>query len=238
MHKVPEAVVEAITLGIAKGENAGPFKDALAAHKRGDYATVLSVLRPLAAQGDARGQYYLGDMYGKGQGVPQDYKEAVRWYGLAAAQGNANAQYTLGVMYRYGQGAPHDYKEAVRFFGLAAAQGHANAQFCLGFIYRVALGVPQDHKEAVRWYRLAAAQGDARAQNNLGHMYSNGIGVPQNYVRAHMWYNLSASSLSSEDGKKAIENRNYVAAKMTPAQLEQAQEMARKCKESNFKNCD
>ena len=43
---------------------------------------------------------------------------------------------------------------------------------------------------------------------------------------------------SGEDGKKAINNRNEVAAKMTPAQLEQAQEMARKCQASNYKNCE
>ena len=32
----------------------------------------------------------------KGQGVPQDYAEAVKWYRLAAEQGNADAQYNLG----------------------------------------------------------------------------------------------------------------------------------------------
>ena len=44
-------------------------------------------------------QYNLGVMYDNGEGVPQDYKEAVKWYRLAAEQGNANAQTNLGNMY-------------------------------------------------------------------------------------------------------------------------------------------
>ena len=44
-------------------------------------------------------QYNLGVMYDNGDGVPQDYKEAVKWYRLAAEQGDASAQYNLGLMY-------------------------------------------------------------------------------------------------------------------------------------------
>ena len=43
-------------------------------------------------------------MYAKGQGVIQDYKEALKWFRLAAAQGDAKAQYNLGVMYDNGEG--------------------------------------------------------------------------------------------------------------------------------------
>jgi len=32
-------------------------------------------------------------MYDKGQGVPQDYAEALKWYRKAAEQGFAEAQY-------------------------------------------------------------------------------------------------------------------------------------------------
>jgi len=38
-------------------------------------------------------------MYYKGQGVPQDYKEAVRLYRLAADQGHTEAQVELRLMY-------------------------------------------------------------------------------------------------------------------------------------------
>ena len=164
---------------------------AFAAAQQGDYATALSVYRPLADQGLARAQSNLGVMYANGQGVPQDYAAAVGWYRKAAEQGDAEAQYNLGVMYDNGQGVPQDY---------AAAAG---------------------------WYRKAADQGGALAQNNLGVMYDNGRGVPQDYVQAHKWFNLAAASLTGEDGKKASKNRDIVAAKMTPAQIAEAQRLAR-----------
>jgi TPR repeat protein len=47
---------------------AGPFEDAVAASAKGDYASALRLLRPLADQGDAAAQYTLGSMYGLGQG--------------------------------------------------------------------------------------------------------------------------------------------------------------------------
>ena len=64
-------------------------------------------------------------MYDNGQGVPQDYAEAVKWYRLAAEQGDVAAQYNLGIMYDNGDGVPQDYKEAVKWYRLAAEQGDA-----------------------------------------------------------------------------------------------------------------
>ena len=77
--------------------------------------------------------YSLGMSYYNGDGVLQDYKEAVKWYKLAAEQqGNESAQNSLGLMYRKGQGVTQDDKEALKWFRLAAAQGDADAQFNLG----------------------------------------------------------------------------------------------------------
>jgi TPR repeat protein len=128
-----------------------------------------------------------------------------------------------------------DYATAVTLFRSLAAQGNAIAQYNLGVMYANGLGVAQDYKEAVRLYRLAAAQGNASAQSNLGVMYDNGQGVAQDYVRAHMWYNLGAIS---GDNKNASTNRDGIAGLMTPAQIAEAQAMARKCQASNFKKCD
>ena len=71
-------------------------------------------------------------MHSKGLGVPQDYKEAVKWYRLSAEQGVAQAQYKLGWMYSNGLGVPQDYKEAVKWYRLSAEQGDAQAQYNLG----------------------------------------------------------------------------------------------------------
>jgi TPR repeat protein len=61
-------------------------------------------------------------MYDNGQGVPQDYTEAMKWYRLAADQGNASAQNNLGAMYGDGQGVPQDYIQAHKWHNLAASR--------------------------------------------------------------------------------------------------------------------
>ena len=87
-----------------------------------------------AERGDAGAQFNLGVRYDKGQGVPQDSKEAVKWYRLSAEQGNVDAQFNLGFMYNEGHGVQQDYKEAEKWSRLAAEQGDAIAKFILGWM--------------------------------------------------------------------------------------------------------
>ncbi len=157
-----------------------------------------------------------------------DYVIALRELRPLAEQGHTDAQFKLGFMYHGGAGVPHDLGEAVRWYRLAAEQGHAEAQFNLGAMYSKGLGVPQDYAEAVKWYRLAAEQGNASAMNNLGVKYHEGEGVLQDYVQAHVWYNLAASRLPlGQDRELAAKNRDIVAGRMTPAQVAEAQRLAR-----------
>src|SRR5215831_19451609 len=106
------------------------------AYSRGDYATALRELLPLAQQGDAEAQARLGSMYLWGQGVPQNYTEAVKWTQRAAEQGHAKAQANLGMMYHEGQGVPQSYAEAVKWTQRAAEQGLAQAQQNRGVMYK------------------------------------------------------------------------------------------------------
>ena len=138
---------------------AAPMDDVLAANAKGDYATVLRIVRPLAAQGEAWAQVSLGVMYAYGQGVVQDNAEAVRWYKLAAAQGNADGQYMVGINYSVGGTLLQDYAEAVKWYKLAAAQGNADAQNTLGAMYLAGRGVVQDYVRAHMWLNLAAVSG-------------------------------------------------------------------------------
>ena len=62
-------------------------------------------------------------MYHRGEEVPQDYLEAVKWYHRAAEQGHAFAQNNLGVMYAKGAGVPQDYARAHMWFNIAASSG-------------------------------------------------------------------------------------------------------------------
>ena len=56
------------------------FQEGGDAYNRGDYETALKELRPLAEKGNANAQFNLAQMYDKGQGVPQDYQQAARWF--------------------------------------------------------------------------------------------------------------------------------------------------------------
>ncbi len=115
------ALCAGFTLGLTAPAWAG-WDEAEAAYQRGDYATAIRELRPLAEQGDGDAQNNLGIMYDYGQGVPQDDAKAVKWYRKAAEQGNAGAQYNLGVMYGKGQGVPQDYAQAHMWYNLAASR--------------------------------------------------------------------------------------------------------------------
>ena len=118
-----------------------------------------------------------------------------------------------------------DYAAAMRILRPLAEQGNAYAQALLGGMYSLGQGVPQNYAEAARWYRLAADQGNAEAQNNLGIMYANGRGVPQNSVQAYMWLSLLFFAPDG-GGPKAAQARDILAAKMTPAQIAEAQKLA------------
>jgi TPR repeat protein len=69
-------------------------------------------------------------------------------------------------------------------------------------------------------------------------MYANGQGVTQDYLHSHMWFNLAASNSTGDDNQKAIQYRERMAKNLTPAQIVQAQQMARQCEAQIFKNCD
>jgi uncharacterized protein len=89
--------------------------------------------------------------------------------------------------------------------------------------YLKANGVQQSIDEGMKWYRRAADQGLAIAQFNLGFGYASGQGVPQNDVMAHMWFNLSAAQGSHD----AARNLDTIEQIMTPAQIAEAQKLAR-----------
>ena len=84
----------------------------------------------------------------------------------------------------------------------------------------------RDYATALRLIRPLAEQGDATAQYNLGFFYDNGLSVPQDRVSAYMWFSLSAAQ-----GKEgAATFRDLIARRMTPAQIAEAQKLAREWK--------
>jgi len=184
-----------------------------------------------AAEGGKEAQNSLGLKYRDGLGVEQDFKEAVKWFEKAANQGVADAQNNLGIMYAEGLGVEQDFKEAVRWYQKAADQEDLLAQTNLGGMYAEGLGVEQDFKEAVKWFEKAADQGAAMAQNNLGGMYEKGLGVEENYVTAYTW--VSIATFNGFEIAKEI--TSIIAKEMTPAQIAEAEALAKEMIKKNPK---
>ena len=105
----------------------------------------------LSVEGVPEAQTALGTLHYHGRGVPQDFKEAVRWYRIAADQKLVEAQFNLGLMYYHGRGVQQDYKRAIRWIRFAAEEGLAEAQFNLGLIHYNGHGVSQSFIEAASW---------------------------------------------------------------------------------------
>jgi hypothetical protein len=76
-------------------------------------------LRKLASSGNAAAQYSLGLRYASGDGVKQNYREAVSWFLKAADAGDVRATPKLAACFWAGRGTPQDYNRAY-FWGLLA----------------------------------------------------------------------------------------------------------------------
>ena len=106
------------------GATAGLIEDGESAIQREDYTLAMRLFRPLAEQGNAWAQSYLGVAYRDGKGVRQDYEEALKWFRKAAEQENDSAQSDLGLMYATGRGVPQDYQTALKWYRKAAERGN------------------------------------------------------------------------------------------------------------------
>lgn len=200
--------------------------------------TTITELMDRGNEGDANAQYALGFAYENGSRVPHDLAEAVRWYRRAAGLGNVYAQFLVAVAHARGKIVPQDLAQAFHWYRKAAEQGHPSAQYNLAVMYANGLGVARDDSEAVTWYRACAEQDNHVAQCTLFEAYSEGRGVPQDDVEALKWITLAARSEEIwEDDEYVPEGfhperrvaRDFLAAKMPPAQVAGAQRRAQEC---------
>ena len=145
-----------------------------------------------AKQGHAEAQNSLGLCFFLGQGVNQDYSEAVKCFREAAENKNAKALYYLGRCHADGLGVGADKVEAVQCYRQAAELDNAEAQFALGQCLEDGIGADKAPAKAVKWYGKAAVQELADAQNALGMCYFTGSGVSQDYSKAVKWFQKAA----------------------------------------------
>jgi len=156
-----------------------------------------------------------------------------------AEAGNPEAQHELGNWYWWGHGVEQDFTQATHWIKKAANQGHAEAQYELGRQYEKGVGVTLNNKQSANWYRKAAMQGHAGAQHELGDALYRGWGVEQDKTEGRAW-NLLASRQGNQHATEWLEKANANSfeehwlmrgPKMTPAQINQAQQRAKELHE-------
>ena len=142
---------------------AADYAGGLKAYQNGNYKWAFHQWLAVAKKGDVDAQHNIAVMYQKGQGVPQDYPQAVRWYTRAAERGHATAQHNLAVMHQNGEGVLKDDGPAAKWYARAAKQGDLDAQLMTAYFYQTGRGVEKDLVEAHKWYNIAAARGNKDA---------------------------------------------------------------------------
>lgn len=136
-----------------------------------DPARGMALCREAADAGEPNAQTDLGDYYGGGTFLAQDYVESRRWYGLAAAQGQRNALFNLGIFDWNGFTGPPDFEAAGKWFEAAYAAGRPDAALLVG---RAALmrAVPNTSagsvdavllEKAKTWFEVAAEKDPSEA---------------------------------------------------------------------------
>jgi TPR repeat protein len=171
----------------------GRYLAGAAAFYSGDYGKAFREWQPLAAAGNADGEFEIGNLYLNGLGVAKNCGEAVKWTRRAAGQGQAMAEVNLGDMFSNGECLRKDYAEALQWYQKAILHNDFDGAAALGDAYFYGKGVPIDYAEAAQWYRSVANTNDAELDdvrqsrahslNQLAWMYRLGKGVPADATR-------------------------------------------------------
>lgn len=187
-----------------------------------DYHKAREYYLKAAEQGNLRAQNNLGVLYTRGLGVVQDYDTGFSWYKQAATGGYGKAMRNLGVMYDNGFGVEQSDQEAIYWYRKATEK--SRQQRSAGKNATPGQDTPPlSPTIGLSELKALASIGNGNAQFMLGSLYFSGDGVPQDYVYAYAWFNLA----SSGGINGANEKRNTILARMTPDQINEAQELAR-----------
>ncbi|HEC11854.1 MAG TPA: sel1 repeat family protein [Acidiferrobacteraceae bacterium] len=141
----------------------GDYETGLMAYRNAYFEEALRNWTPLAIDGDARAQFYLGEIYVDGMGVPINLHKAVRFYRQAAEQEHPGALARLGMLRARGRGVSQNYAKALAWYRRAAVLGDLDAQYRLGFLYEAGRGTQPNLEHAFKWWAIAARWGDPDA---------------------------------------------------------------------------
>jgi TPR repeat protein len=196
---------------------------------RGDQQVAAAYYEMAAKGGDVDGAVHLGMIYVDGEALKQDYAKARHLLTGPAKAGHPLANYFLGVIaYRGDEVKPAkpDVATAMKYFRAAADGGLAQAQFIIGQAAAEGVELPKDGKLAKLMLLRAAQQGHGWAQAILGRLLTDGELPDADPVEAMTWLSIA----KRDNGDIALlvalcdANLKKLQARLTPAQLQQAQD--------------
>lgn len=163
---------------------------------------------------------YIGDMYLKGDFLPQSTSEAINWYRKAAGNGAkpsaAALQVKLASLLLQDQTAKVNYGEAYELCKKAAEAHYPVGAYCVGQLYEKGLGVAQNYSNAAKWFTEGINMGSTPAALRLGQMYWDGKGVGKDRISAYEYiYLASLSGLPEANQKKEVMEKE-----LTPEEIE------------------
>lgn len=221
---IPALLALALFLGPAfvVPAGAGPLEDGIAALERRDFRAARALFEPLAQNGDAVAQYFLGEMIVT-HALEANKPEGVIWLRQAAQGGVPDAMNILAQILADGRIVARDERRASELFMQAASLGFLPAYNNLGLRSYRGVGRPPDMVDASEWFRLAADQGFSESQYNLAVLYNNGDGVKLDIVEAYMWMSLAAR----QGHVRATQERTLLVKQMTPPQIQEGEKRLR-----------
>lgn len=142
------------------------------------YEKAISLLEPLAAQGNAEAQNRLGEAYHFSGSNLRDYKKAKEWYLKAVEKGNGEAANHLGRIYLNGEGVKKDPSKAEYWYKKGMDLGNMPAEINY-----------YNSKDNAFFYVLQRAlEGDPQACQIVARLYrTGGMGITKNEKKAEYW---------------------------------------------------
>lgn len=180
-------------LGYAQQECSEIYRD-------GEWETAKKVCESAAKLGSPQDMYYLANVYGRKNTLPENELNRISWYTKAAEAGHYESQRALAYHYSFRK---KNRVNAEYFLLMSAIHPDADeiALNSTGRFYRIANRdvkgnealLQERWSESFRWHKQAADLGSTYGQIKVGDLYKDGMGVEQNWKAAIEWYLKAAT---------------------------------------------
>ncbi len=167
---------------------------AIQQYKDGKYKDAFHLFLPLAKKGNAKAQFYIGNMFYFGKGLKKDDSKAFALFRLAARKNLSAAHNNLSTCYFYGIGTAKDAKKGLTYLQIASLEGQPVALLRLGSLYYNGDSVGKNHLLAFYCFQKAAEKNNPQAQYMLGRMYFEGAGVAKNLDKGDELMHIAAKN--------------------------------------------